>query len=72
MANEAEAKKTHSDIQGQIAAVTSGGGQVPPDVQKIAKSVKVTQAGDTVTLKLSMTEKEVMSLIGMAIAAGAM
>lgn len=47
------------------AEMTKNSGQMPPDMQKIMKNVKITSSGDTVTIKCSLTEKELMGVIGL-------
>lgn len=65
VSSEAEAKKAVTDTNTQLQQAA---GQVPPEMQKIIKGVKVSSSGDTVNFKASITEKEAMALIGMAMA----
>jgi hypothetical protein len=46
------------------------GGQVPPQLQNVVKTVKITSAGDELQVKASMAEKEALGLIGMAMGGG--
>lgn len=63
VSSEAEAKKAATDTQTQIVQAS---GQMPPEMQKIIKGIKVSSSADTVNFKASITEKEAMALIGMA------
>jgi hypothetical protein len=67
MSSAAEAKKAMEDAQKDMA---KSKGQMPPEMQKIMDATKIGTSGDELTVKLSLTEKEAMSLIGMMMAAG--
>jgi hypothetical protein len=46
------------------------GGQVPPALANVIKTLKITSAGEELHIKASMAEKEALGLIGMAMGGG--
>jgi len=58
----AEAKKAADEAKKELA---KGASQLPPEIAKLVKAIAITTAGDVVTVKASIAETEVMSLVGL-------
>jgi hypothetical protein len=63
LSSAAEAKAFADQVKKQMAENSS---QMPPDFQKLAKSVVITASDNAVQIKFNLTEKELLSIIGMA------
>jgi hypothetical protein len=66
LSSAAEAKAFADQVK---AEMTQNAGNMPAEFQKLAKSVVIATSGESVTIKFSLTEKELMSLIGLAMTA---
>ena len=53
----------------QLEEAKKGGG-IPPALQNVIKTLKITSAGEELQIKASMAEKEALGLIGMAMGGG--
>lgn len=62
-----EAAAAAAEANKQMAAAS---GSMGPDMDKILKAVKITSSGDELVFKMSISEKDVMSLMGMLMAGG--
>jgi hypothetical protein len=63
LSSSAEAKAFADQIKAEMA---QNAGNMPAEFQKLAKSVVIATSSESVTIKFSLTEKELMSLIGLA------
>ncbi len=63
LSSSAEAKAFADQVK---AEMSQNAASMPAEFQKLAKSVVIAASGDSVTIKFSLTEKELMSLIGLA------
>jgi hypothetical protein len=64
LANAKEATACAAKANQHVAEMQKSG-QLPPQFASIAKSLKITAAGDEMQLKLSLTQQDLMSLLGM-------
>lgn len=62
MSSAAEAKKAADGMKKELAKV---GTQMPAELQKVLKTVTFTANAETLTVKASVAESEVMSLVGL-------
>ena len=65
LSSSAEAKAFADQVKDQM---TKNSASMPAEYQKLAKSIVISSSGESVTIKFSAPEKDILSLIGLAMA----